>query len=172
MALVALTMIGFISCEKAEDVNLSDIEGVYEGSFTILNSLKSYSFAVDDTHFGTAEVHMMENNQIEVHCYGEFIDSTFILDYYQHNDSLMVCLTGEDFERFYGHMPGHGHMGGGMMGDISHDDTEWMHHLHDEHHEWDEHFGGFNLHEMTFTYSFVLKEHSSTYYLRFYGVKQ
>ena len=60
-------------------------------------------------------------NEIEVHCFGKEIDTTFMLDYYEHNDSVMVCLTGSDFEFMYGHMLGEGHMGGGMMNDIQND---------------------------------------------------
>ena len=121
---------------------------------------------------GSAEINMMGDNQIEVHCFGENIDTTFMLDYYEHSDSVMVCLTGDDFENMYGHMLGSGHMDGGMMNDIQNGETQWMHHMNDEHEDGEEHFGGFDMHEMTFTYSFKMMDESSPYYLRFHGIKQ
>ena len=171
-AILAVAVMGFTSCEKAEDLNVNDIEGVYEGTFSASSSLKMASLDASESHHGTAEVSLMGDNQIEVHCFGEEIDTTFMLDYYEHNDSIMVCLTGDDFEHMYGHMLGEGHMGGGMMGDIQNGETQWAHHMNDEHMNADEHFGGFDMHEMTFTYSFKMMSESSPYYLRFHGIKQ
>ena len=79
------------------------------------NSLKSSALDGLENDHGTAEVKMMGDNQIEVHCFGEVLDTTFMLDYYEHNDSVMVCLTGSDFSNMYGHGLGEGHMSGGMM---------------------------------------------------------
>jgi hypothetical protein len=89
-----------------------------------------------------------------------------------HNDSAYVCLTGVDFESMYGHMLGSGHMGGSMMGDIGDDETEWMHHMSDEHDDGDEHFGGFDMHNETFTYSIEMMDENGTYYLKFHGSKE
>jgi hypothetical protein len=171
-AILAVVLIGFTACEKTENLDVNDIEGVYEGTFSVSSSLKSTSFDGSEGDSGSAEVSLMSNNQIQVHCLGEDIDTTFMLDYYEHNDSIMVCLTGNDFESMYGHMLGQGHMGGGMMNDIQNGETQWMHHMSDEHKDGDEHFGGFDMHEMTFTYSFKMMDEGSPYYLRFHGVKQ
>ena len=135
-AIMAVVVITFTSCEKSDNLNLNDIEGVYDGTFSVSSSLKAASGGSEDD-FGSAVVSMMGNNQIEVHCFGEEIDTTFMLDYYEHDDSIMVCLTGEDFEHMYGHMQGEGHMGGGMMNDIQNGETGWMHHMDDEHEEGD-----------------------------------
>ena len=176
-AALAIVGIGFTSCEKADDLNVNDIEGVYTGTFSISSSLKSASFDGGEGDHGTAEVNTMGENQIEIHCFGEEIDTTFMLDYYEHNDSVMVCLTGADFENMYGHMLGEGHMGGGMMGgsmmsDRGEGESEWMHHMNDEHENGDEHFGGFNMSEESFTYSFKMMDESTPYYLKFHGVKE
>ena len=171
-AILAVAVIGFTSCEKAEDLNVNDIEGVYVGTFSVSSSLKAAAIDGGEGNHGTAEISMMGDMQIEVHCFGEEIDTTFMLDYYEHEDSIMVCLIGDDFENMYGHMLGEGHMGGGMMGDIQNGETQWAHHMHDEHKNGDEHFGGFDMHEMTFTYSFKMMDESSPYYLRFHGIKQ
>jgi hypothetical protein len=169
--LAAVTM-GIISCEKSVDAANKEIEGEYIGSFSISSSLKSAPLDGMQADHGTAVVTLMGDHQIEVHCFGEDIDSTLMLDYYEHNDSIMVCLTGDDFTHMYGHMLGQGHMSGGMMGDKSEGDSDWMHHMDDEHTEGDEHFGGFDLEEGSFTYSFKLMGESSPYYLKFHGIKE
>lgn len=156
----------------SDNLKANGIEGVYDGTFSVSSSLKAGSLDGGEGDHGSAEIRVIRDNQIEVHCFGEDIDTTFMLDYYEHNDSIMVCLTGDDFEYMYGHMLGGGHMGGGMMGDIHGGETQWAHHMNDEHENGDEHFGGFDTHEMTFSYSFKMMDESSPYYLRFHGVKQ
>lgn len=83
-----------------------------------------------------------------MHCFGETLDTTFMLDYYENNDSVMVCLTGNDFTTMYGHRLGEGH------------------------HSSDEHFGGFDMNERSFTYSFRMVEGSTPYYLNSREVKE
>ena len=99
----------------------------------------------------------MGDGQIEVHCFGEEMDTTFILNGYKHDNMLMVCLDGEAFEGMYGHMMGGGHMNnnhsGGMMDGHNDRNTEWMDHMDREHSKGDEHFGGFNMTEHTFDYT-------------------
>ncbi len=170
-AILAIVVIGFTSCEKADDIDVNDIEGVYEGTFSVSNSLKAAPLDGGDGDHGTAEVSIMGNNQIEVHCFGEEIDTTFMLDYYEFNDSVMVCLTGDEFENMYGHMLGDGHMSGGMMGDVQNGESEWMHHMNDEHENGDEHFGGFDMGEHTFSYSFYMMDGTTSYYYKFHGTK-
>lgn len=169
---LAVLLMGFTSCEKSDDPVSNEIEGEYIGSFSISSSLKSTPAGNLDKDQGTAVVSMMGENQIEVHCFGEEIDTTFMLDYYEHNDSIMVCLTGDDFDHMYGHMLGEGHMGGGMMGDRQNSETQWMHHMNDEHENGDEHFGGFNMQDGSFTYSFQMMDGSNPYYLKFHGIKE
>jgi hypothetical protein len=170
--LMITASLAFISCKKSSDPENVNIEGIYNGSFTTSPSLKSTVVEGVGTGEGTAQVTMMDNHQIQVHCFGEEIDTTFMLDYYTHNDSVMVCLTGDDFEGMYGHMLGDGHMGGGMMGDIQNGETEWMHHMNDEHESDDMHFGGFDMDMGSFSYSFEMMDGSSPYYLTFKGSKK
>ena len=96
--ILAVVMMGFTSCEKSDDLTVNEIEGEYIGSFSVSSTLKSALLDGADEDHGTADVSMMGDNQIEVHCFGEEIDTTFMLDYNEHNDSVMVCLTGDDFE--------------------------------------------------------------------------
>ncbi len=171
-AILAIVVNAFLSCEKTDELDVNDIEGVYQGTFSISSFLKAAPFDGGQGDHGSAEVSMMGNNQIEVHCFGEEIDTTFMLDYYEHNDSVLVCLTGDEFESMYGHMLGEGHMSGGMMGDIQNGESEWMHHMNEEHKDGDEHFGGFDMGEHTFSYSFYMMDGTTPYYLKFHGVKQ
>ena len=119
----------------------------------------------------TSEVTKTGDGEIEVHCYGDELDTTFMLNYYSNNDSVMVCLTGNAFEEMYEHMMGQGHMGGGMMGDISDGETPWQHHLNDEHQPGDEHFGGFDMINNTFGYRFQMTDGDNQYLLNFKGTK-
>lgn len=167
-------ILAFVSCSKSTGDLSGDIEGIYIGSIIRTASLKSAeeNARIVNIGEGIAEVTQLEDRQIQVHCYGEEIDTTFLLDYYMHNDSVLVCLTGDDFEHMYGHMPGAGHMGGNMMGDMESNETQWMHHLKDEHHPDDEHFGGFDLQMGTFTYSLRMTDEDEPYYMKFSGSKE
>lgn len=165
------------SCTKTGSDPEDSIEGTYYGTIARTTSLKSVQAGSIGKDHDTAEVTMMEDNLIEVYCYGDEIDTTFMLNYYMDHDSAYVCLTGDDFEEMYGHMLGAGHMGGGMMGgnmmgDISDDETEWMHHLNDEHQPGDKHFGGFDMQNGTFTYSIRMMDEAEPYYMKFTGSKE
>jgi hypothetical protein len=170
--LMITASLALISCNKSSDPENVNIAGIYNGSFTTSPSLKSAIVGGESMSEGVAEVTMNDDHQIQVHCFGEEIDTTFMLDYYAHNDSIMVCLTGEDFEGMYGHMLGDGHMSGGMMGDIHNGETEWIHHMNDEHESGDLHFGGFDMKKGTFAYSFRMMDGSTPYHLEFNGTKK
>ena len=59
--------------------------------------------------------------------------------------------------------------GGNMMGNNS---TEWGKHMNSEHKSGDEHFGGFNMLDNTFGYSFKMMQGDSVYYKKFHGTKK
>lgn len=161
---------GFVACDKSdESITDNNIEGTYEG--TITTSLKSANTVMPGISNATAEIMKSGEDLIEVHCFSDDIDTTFMLNYYEDHDSVMVCLNGEAFQQMYGHMMGQGHMGGGMMGNIDGDETEWMHHLNDEHQPGDEHFGGFDMMNHSFGYSFEMTDGDNHYMLHFEGTK-
>lgn len=170
--LVLSVFLFLVSCNKAAENSTESIAGTYYGSFTRSSLLQSTDKSAIVIGEGTAEVSLLEDQKIEVHCYGEGIDTTFMLGYYENHDSVMVCLTGEGFNEMYGHWLGENHMGGGMMGDIRTGETEWMHHMLDEHETGDEHFGGFDMHMGTFTYSMKMADETGPYYLKFTGLKK
>ncbi|NOY36018.1 MAG: hypothetical protein GXO83_00405 [Chlorobi bacterium] len=140
---------------------ISEITGTYTGYFTDGSSLKS---ARHDSS-ATAEITALGEDQIQVWCYGHGLDTTLVLDIYENNDSIMVCMTGDAFETEYGHMKGH-QMGHGMH-DFS--GTEWMHHLSDEHTTGDKHYGMFDTINHTFEYTFMMMSNDSLYYSKFHG---
>ena len=167
----ALIVAGFTACNKSEEA-LPDnsIEGRYVGTLTT-ETLKSATGVMPGSTGATVDVTKTGDGEIEVHCYNDELDTTFMLNYFENHDSVMVCITDDAFEEMYGHMMGEGHMGGGMMGDIEEGETEWQHHMDDEHQPGDEHFGGFDREHHSFGYSFQMMEGSSSYMFSFQGSK-
>ncbi len=167
---IAIVVLGFTACNKTDEPIDNSIEGTYVGTLTTYG-LKSGSGVMSGSSNATADVTKIKDGEIEVHCYSDDIDTTFMLNYFENHDSVMVCLNGEDFEHMYGHMYGQGHMGDGMMGDITNGETEWQHHMDDEHQNGDEHFGGFGMGNQTFGYHFKMMDGNMPYSLNFQGTK-
>ena len=168
---VAASLLVFLSaCEKTNDLTIKSVEGKYVGTLTTEDGLKSNSGNIEGVNDATFDVTDMGNGQIEVHCYSEELDTTFMLNYFNHDDSVMVCLEGEAFEEMYGHMmTGTGSMmgssggmisGGGMMGNGQ---TDWMNHMDSNHEDNDEHFGGFDMMNNTFNYT-IKGEHKDYHF--------
>lgn len=152
-----LSLFILVACEKKEELSVNSIVGTYVGTYSAESGTKS-SPALQGNTEATTEITNIGDGQIQVYCYGSEIDTTFMLNYFEHNDSILVCLTGNDFENRYGHMYGSGHMTGGMMSDIQSGETEWTHHMNDEHIAGDEHFGGFDMKHNTFSYTFEMND--------------
>jgi hypothetical protein len=169
LAVIAILVI--TACNKNDEVSDQTIEGTYNGTLTA-STLKNTSGSTLTEVSATAVISMLNDEEIEVHCYSDVLDTTFMLNYYESShDSVMVCLTGDDFEHRYGHSLGQGHMMGGMMGDRHEGETEWEHHMADEHSPGDEHFGGFDSERMTFGYRFQMEDGDTSYQMNFHGTK-
>ena len=138
------------ACEKNDVLNDNEITGTYIG--TVSTDVTGKSSNTTTSKPATADISMF-GNQIQVHCYGEDFDASINLNVYHDGNDIRVCLTGDDFENMYGHMLGQGHM---MHGNMQNNETEWMHHLNDEHQEGDEHFGNFDMQHHTFNYTFQM----------------
>lgn len=160
--LLLMMTVGFVACDKTEGLMAPDVGGIYEGVLT--DNLGSKSLNALNSKRAMAYVDVI-GNEIRFHCVSEDFDETVMLNYYRHNDQLMVCLTGDAFEQTYGHRLGSGNMNGGRM---MNGNTEWTNHMNRDHHEGDEHFGGFNMQEHTFKYTFKLNY--GTFY--FEGVRK
>lgn len=160
----------FSACQKNGKTVNQSVEGTYIGNFTTTSTLKSET-ATTVNLMDTAIVMLMSNGQINVHCFGDELDSTFILNTYQNGDSLMVCLDGQYFEDEYGHMMGDGSMmgSGNMMGNNS---TKWGQHMNGEHQADDNHYGGFDMQNGTFSYSFKMMDGTSNNYRKFQGTRK
>ncbi|MFN4761714.1 hypothetical protein ACKGJN_01205 [Gillisia sp. Q332] len=167
----ALSVVVLAACEKSDNVSVQEIEGTYVGTLTGFDTAKSET-RVNTDEAAIAEIRKTGNELIEVHLYSDGMDTTFVLNYYEHNNSVLVCLNGHDFENMYGHMLGQGHPNGGMMGDMRKGETEWTHHLRDEHQEEDEHFGGFDMQNHTFGYQLNMMDGNTPYHLKFQGKKE
>ncbi|WJJ96438.1 hypothetical protein [Algibacter luteus] len=165
----SLLLVVLAACEKSELISDIDIEGNYVGTISIIDDMDR--IIIDTEEDATANISKIGNKTIRIHFNSAVTDSTFILNYYEDIDGAMVCSTGEDFENMYGHMLGQGHTNGGMMGHMQNDETEWTHHLNDEHQEGDEHFGGFDMLNHTFEYSFKRTVEDITYNMIFQGEK-
>lgn len=139
------------SCEKSDDLNNTDVMGTYVGTLT--SSLTNRSSNTESILPATLVVSSF-GDQIQVHCIAENFDTTVILDIYNHNDNVMVCLTGEEFQNMYGHMLGQGNMNGNMQNNGS----GWTQHLNNEHQEGDEHFGSFEMQHHSFDYTFRMND--------------
>lgn len=175
--------IGLASCNKDPQLSpeldsLDKILGNYSGSLSI-DGLKS---GID----ANAEVTLNSDLSVWVHCYGGDIDTTFMLDLFNHGDSIMVCLTGTNFMNEFGHARNHqggmmtnwgstgnNSMGGGMMGHngSTGNTSGWTNHLNEEHQNSNEnHFGGFDISNNTFGYSFRNPENIGSF-IKFEGTK-
>ncbi len=162
---VVLMIFVFAACEKADEFNVNTIEGRYIGTLTEAGSLKS---AGGVSSVATTDITKTSKSEIQVHCYGDEIDTTFMLNYFENHDSVMVCLNGENFANMYGHMMGAENMSGGMMGNHSNNSSGWANHMNDEHRPGDEHFGGFDMMGKSFGYTFRMQ----TGDLHFQGTKK
>lgn len=171
MVVAALALLTACNKEEGENIQDSSIEGIYTGTLTE-EGTKSANGIAEGMVAATAEVTIVGENEIQVNCYTSDFDTTFMLNYYEQYDSAYVCFTGERFEEMYGHMLGGGHMMGGMMGDIGNGETEWMHHMSDEHDEGDEHFGGYDMDDHSFSYTFHMNDGHDPYCMQFEGVKE
>ena len=149
--IVAVVLLMLSSCKKTDDYTnsldrLDEITGNYEGSFSINNSKI-------DGNTAYAEIRHLNGAKLEIHCYGDILDTTFVMEMYANHDSIMLCTFGDNFENLYGHHQGEHHMG--HMGD---NENEWTHHLSDSHSVSDQHFGGFNTKHHNFIYKFLMKD--------------
>ncbi|MBC8320058.1 MAG: hypothetical protein H8E34_04980 [Bacteroidetes bacterium] len=142
----ALLMVSISSCKKdnnQDETDLTkDVIGTYEGTLTTNNS-KTTSPAI-------SEISSINKYTIQVHCYGDYIDTTFMLELYQDGNMMNVCFTDNDFYNEYGHNQSENHH---MMGDNG-NWTNWQNHMNNDHDQNDNHYGYFDINEHIFDYTF------------------
>ena len=103
--ILSVVLIGVTSCEKTNDHLITDLEGTYIGLFSKSSSLKSVLLDGSGEDDGIAEVTMMDDDQVRVHCYGNEIDTTFLLEIYANHDDFLVCQTGNAFRMMENQSP-------------------------------------------------------------------
>jgi len=153
-----------LSCQKEDGTNLvlnltESVIGSYKGTITDSGS--------GNVYVATADVIKSDNSIVEVHCYSDVLDSTFVMEVFENGDTIMVCSVGGDFAKLYGHSRMNEHH---MMGNANGQD--WGHHMDEEHDQDDEHFGGFNMNDLSFYYDFEMEDNHGDFTLEFKGKKQ
>jgi hypothetical protein len=169
---LSVSVLIITSCKKEEEAQaeyptaldyVKDITGTYLGYYEQVEGLKN-----SDTAY--CDVSHMGGLLVEIHCYGELLDTTFMMNIYANHDSMMLCATGETFEHMYGHELDGSHMNMNHHGSSS--TTEWGHHMEDEHDSGDiQHYGGFSINSHTMDYTFRIEDENSVQYIRFYGTR-
>lgn len=163
MAVIVVTIIASACNKKNEVTDLtSEITGTYAGTLTI-NGQKSISDA-------TVNIISTGENQIEIHCYGDEIDTTIIQRLFEDGEMIQMCSVGQDFYNMYGHEMNNQYNHHNMMNDS--DGLSWAHHMDEEHDSDDEHFGFFNMNTETFEYMFKIRSESGSYNAEFVGTKK
>lgn len=154
-----------LSCQENEVLPgtidpVGSVAGTYKGTITDNSTGQVYEAAADVKKSG--------DSIVEIHCYSDALDSTFVMEVFENGDNMMLCNVGDDFENQYGH-PGmkehHNMMGGDSEG------RNWMHHMEEEHDQDDEHFGEFDMGDHTFSYDFVMEDNHANATLQFKGIK-
>lgn len=163
VAIMALAVM-VTACDKQNvSVDLTtDIVGTYKGTLSS-DKLKGVSDA-------TADVTKTGDNELEIHCYGDEIDTTFTQRLFENGDMVQMCTTGDDFYNEYGHEMMNQSDHHDMMNDR--DGSSWVHHMDEEHDAGDEHYGSFDMDQHTFNYSFNIQSNGSSYTAKFIGVKE
>jgi hypothetical protein len=157
---VALLIMTITSCNKEENQSQFDINtitGTYSGTIGEIENYKT-------TQPATAIISLINETQLEIHCYSDLFDTTFIMDWYPHGDSLMLCATGNQFSQEYGHEKGNHH-----SGHQGASDNDWGHHMGEDHNPDDMHYGGFNMNSHRFGYIFRISENSDFRFFEFKG---
>ncbi|MCF6184457.1 MAG: hypothetical protein L3J56_07505 [Bacteroidales bacterium] len=164
ISIVAILVTFTVACNKKNNVQdlSSEISGIYTGTLKS-NNQKNVSDAV-------ADISESGDNQIEIHCYGNDIDTTFVQRLFDDGDTIQMCSVGDAFYNEYGHQMTNQSEHHDMMKDS--EGMSWAHHMDEEHDENDEHYGFFNLSEGTFSYTFNLMSGGVAYTAIFNGTKK
>jgi hypothetical protein len=169
--LLVLSIFIATACEKKYSTAKNDIAGTYSGTIT-KSGLKSAIGTISDVAQATAVVTKISDTEIDIHCFNEEMDTTFMFNYYAHNDSVMAGLTSDEFESMYGYMPDMEAMSGGMMGSSMDGMTDWEQHMAIDSTAGKELIGGFDMMSHTFGYHFQLMDGQTTYEMEFQGSRR
>ncbi len=155
------------SCNKntdtPEDNNIANkVTGVYDGNL-IISSSNSVTFA-------TSNISRINDYTIQVHCFGDSIDTTIFLELYPNGNQMMVCSNDTSFFNEYGHehYQNH-HMMNSSSGNYY---MNWGQHLETDHQANDIHHGYFDLTQHQFKYDFEMENSSGNLSKQFAGTRK
>ncbi|HKJ42516.1 MAG TPA: hypothetical protein VKA27_10515 [Sunxiuqinia sp.] len=174
--LVAAAAIAILAActKKDEPVADQSIAGTYLGTLTA-SSLKSTSSAISGHATATSTVTQVNDSMVEVHCFNDDLDTTFTLNFFNDNDSVIVCMNNSAFNAMYDEMMGHGGMMGGMMGGWTNHqsgETDWQYFRNNFPQADTLQMGGFDRMNHTFGYQFGMMNGDTPYNLTFQGTKR
>lgn len=173
--ITAMAIATLAGCSKKDEpATDQSIAGTYVGTLTT-SSLKSTSGRNNGQVAATSTVTELNDSMLEVHCYNDDLDTTFMLNYFNDNDSVIVCMNDSAFDEMYDDMMEHGGMMGGMMGgwtDRQSGETDWQYFMDNFPHADTLQIGGFNMMNHSFGYQFEMMDGDSPYNLTFQGTKQ
>ena len=172
-----LVLVILAGCSKKDEpVTDQSIAGTYVGTLTA-GGLKSTSGTITGQVGATTTVTQLNDSAVEVHCYNDDLDTTFMLTYFNDNDSVIVCLNDSAFDEMYDEMMGQGGMmgRGGMMGGTINrqaGETDWQYFRNNVPQAGTLQMGGFDMIGHTFGYQFEMANGDTPYNLTFQGTKQ
>lgn len=174
-----LVLVILAGCSKKDEpVPDQSIDGTYTGTLTA-SGLKSTSGAINGQVAATSTVTELNDSILEVHCYNDDLDTTFMLNYFNDNDSVIVCMNDSAFDEMYDDMMENGGMMGGMMGgmkggwtDRQSGETDWQYFMDNFPQAGALQIGGFNMMNHSFGYQFEMMDGDMPYNLTFQETKQ
>lgn len=159
-----------VSCNKEDHFSDQSFAGTYIGTLTA-NNLKKASEINTGPVGATSTVDEINNSTIEVHCFNDDLDTTFMLNYFDDYDSVIVCLNDSVFDEIYAQIMGQG----GMMNDMmnhQNDETDWQYMMNNFPQAGSLQMGGFDMMNHTFNYQFEMMDGDTPYTMSFQGIKQ
>ena len=176
----------FAACDNQSDqlfgdVNLAkSVSGVYSGTMT--NSQTGLS------RDATLTVNYENDSLVSMHWKADDFDTTMMMRLYQNYDSVMVCSTGDDFYRQYGHnyqkdkdyshsmdkdsWMGMGHNGGCNCWAGNDQWNAWTNHINTQHDQDDDHLGRFDTRNRSCQFDIEVDDGNHTWMESFSGVKK
>lgn len=148
----------FAACNKEDNTNpnqtdlSTEVSGTYKGTITS-------SEEPNDSRTAQLTVTSVNSNTAQFDLVSPLMDTSFMMNLYDNNDSVMVCFTENMFYQQYGHHLDEEHH---MMGDNDH--MEWGHHMDEQHEPGDEHYGGFDTNNHSFSYRIIPQGQTEKYY--------
>ena len=174
----------FAACKKENTTQPASLAGAVQGTYS--GQLKDSR--TSQTSTATLTVTAQNDSVVTMQCVGDQFDTTFTVMLYQDYDTIMPCLTGQDFYNQYGRYLNSnnfctsrsenwnnnnnwGNNNNTWWGNGKDQWNAWTNHMNTQHQPGDQHFGMFNPSADSCTYSFQISTGDSTYYQTFSGAK-